>query len=55
MDKQDSIPKTFWAYFDLFRRQKITIDEYSALSGIEKKMLMKYLKKNFANNQKKEK
>lgn len=28
------IPKIFWKYYDLYRREQLTIEEYSAKSGL---------------------
>jgi len=36
-------PKVFWQYYDLYRRGKITIDEYRNLSGISALLLSIYL------------
>ena len=36
MEKSCEMPKIFWKYYDLFRRKKITLDEYSAKTAIDK-------------------
>lgn len=28
------IPKCFWKYYDLYRRKKISLSEFSCLSGL---------------------
>lgn len=29
------IPKIFWKYYDLFRRGKITVDDFSSYTGLD--------------------
>ena len=36
-------PKVFWQYYDLYRRGKITIDEFRSLSGISVSLLSTHL------------
>jgi len=36
-------PKIFWQYYDLYRRRKITIDEFSDKTGISCKELRYFL------------
>jgi len=36
-------PKAFWKYYDLYRRGKISADEYMNLSGFSATMLSRYL------------
>lgn len=37
-------PKCFWKFYDQFRRKKITIKEFSRLSGIKCEQIRCYLK-----------
>ena len=37
------IPKSFWKYYDLYRREIITLKEFSSSSGLPEKELLKYL------------
>lgn len=37
------IPKSFWKYYDMYRRKRITFAEYVALTGIKAKVLNEYL------------
>ena len=37
-------PKVFWKYYDLLRRKKITIQEFSNLSGLNKQNIEQILK-----------
>jgi hypothetical protein len=37
------VPKVFWRYFDLYRRKRITLEEYSEKSGITIAELRAYL------------
>lgn len=39
----NNIPKIFWAFYDLYRRKQITLDEFSQKTNIAKKTLQKYL------------
>ena len=39
----NNIPKIFWAFYDLYRRKQITLDEFSQKTNIAKKNLQKYL------------
>ena len=41
--REFSAPNSFWKYYDLYRRQIITIADYSALSCIPEKDLVKLL------------
>ena len=38
------IPKIFWAFYDLFRRKKIDIAEFSQRSNLSKEEIELYLK-----------
>ena len=38
------IPKIFWKYYDLYRRHKITLSQYSESSGLETWEIKNYLK-----------
>ena len=38
------IPKIFWKYFDLFRRKQITLEVFSAKTGLPKEDILCYLK-----------
>ena len=42
-DDNTSPPKTFWKFYDLYRRKEITFDEYVNLSGIPAPLLSIYL------------
>lgn len=37
------IPKAFWKYYDLYRREKISIEEYSLKSELPQEDLLRYL------------
>lgn len=37
------IPKVFWKYYDLYRREEISLKEYSAKSNLTKDELLRYL------------
>lgn len=37
------IPNIFWKYYDLFRRNQISIRKYSELTGIRTQTIVKYL------------
>ena len=37
------IPKVFWKYYDLYRREEISLKEYSAKSNLTKDELLCYL------------
>ncbi len=39
-----NIPKIFWKYYDLYRRKKITIFEFSEQSKLKTTELYRYLK-----------
>lgn len=39
------IPKEFWKHFDLFRRGKLSLSDFSQLSGISGRQLLRYLAK----------
>ena len=41
--KEIDAPNSFWKYYDLYRRKKITFDKYSILANIPKKSLLYYL------------
>lgn len=34
----NNIPKIFWAFYDLYRRKQITLDEFSQKTNIAKKL-----------------
>ena len=38
------IPKIFWAFYDLFRRKQIDLDEFSQRSNLTKREIEEYLK-----------
>lgn len=38
------LPKTFWKYYDLYRRKEISLKEFAGLTGIPEKTLRAYLK-----------
>ena len=39
-----AIPKSFWKYYDLYRRKKITMEEFSQRTGLTKTEIEAYLK-----------
>lgn len=39
----DDAPKVFWKYYDLFRRNKISMSIFVSLTGIPQKVLSKYI------------
>lgn len=43
MNKKINIPKIFWKYYDLYRRNRITLNEYSLFTKISKETLLIYL------------
>lgn len=43
-DETQSIPKIFWKYFDLYRRKKITLYQYSESTGLPIHDIEKFLK-----------
>ena len=44
-DEQDTEPpKEFWKYYDLYRRKKLSLEEFSKCSEIEIHYLVEYLK-----------
>lgn len=36
-------PKIFWKYFDLYRRKKLTLADYTQKTGISEERLEEYL------------
>lgn len=38
------IPNIFWKYYDLFRRKKITLDEFCALTSLTKEQIEAFLR-----------
>ena len=38
------IPKIFWAYFDLFRRKQLNLDQFSEKTKLSKKEIQRILK-----------
>lgn len=38
------VPKTFWTFYDLYRRKQISLHQFSIKSNIELAMLVAYLK-----------
>lgn len=38
------IPKSFWAYYDLFRRKQITLDQFSKKAGLANEVITRILK-----------
>ena len=44
MKYEINAPKEFWKYFDLFRRKKICLFEFSYLSGIPISEILLFLK-----------
>ena len=45
MEVMTDIPKSFWKYYDLFRRNLISIEEYSRLSELSVEEILAYLKR----------
>ena len=43
MDNTVKIPNIFWKYYDLYRRKKITLKQFSDLSGLSEPKIMQYL------------
>ena len=41
----DELPKIFWKYYDEYRRKKISLKEYSELTGIKENQLKIYVSK----------
>lgn len=39
-----AIPKIFWKYYDLYRRNKINLEEFSQKTGLTKTEIEAYLK-----------
>lgn len=37
------IPKVFWKYYDLYRREEISLKEHSTKSNLTKDELLRYL------------
>ena len=37
------IPKVFWQYYDLYRREEISLEEYSAKADLPKDEIIHYL------------
>lgn len=40
---ENDIPKVFWKYFDLYRRQRITIEEYAQQTNLSEEDILFYL------------
>ena len=38
------IPKTFWAFYDAFRRKQLTLAQFSEKAGLPKEEIARYLK-----------
>ena len=43
MEIMTGIPKSFWKYYDLFRRSLISLEDFSKMSGIPKEELLDFL------------
>lgn len=41
--QDDEIPKIFWKYYDLYRRKKMTIQEYGENTGLQIENIRYYL------------
>lgn len=39
------IPKIFWAYYDLFRRKQISIQEFAAKTGLSEMEIRSFVRK----------
>lgn len=37
------IPKSFWRYYDLYRRKVISLEEYSIKTELSEEAILKYL------------
>lgn len=37
-------PKSFWKFYDLYRRKQISLDQFSQLSGLSVYEICKFLK-----------
>ena len=44
MKSEITIPNIFWKYYDLYRRGKMTIQEFSGCSGLSEVEIRAYLK-----------
>ncbi len=42
-DLGEEIPKIFWKYYDLYRRNKITLDDYTRETNLSASVLQEYL------------
>lgn len=40
----NKIPNAFWAFYDLYRRKIITLDEFAKKTNIDKKLLQVFLR-----------
>lgn len=45
-------PKVFWKYYDLYRRNIITLQEYAKLSGLSKAQISRFLEELYAKEKK---
>lgn len=43
-DNEYKIPNAFWKYYDLYRRNEITLKTFSEKSGLSKEFILLYLK-----------
>ena len=42
--KNENIPKSFWKYYDLYRRKRISLEKFQSLTGIDIITLSNYIK-----------
>ena len=44
MEANKEIPKSFWKYYDLYRRKQISLKEFSLLSDLSEEEILAFLK-----------
>lgn len=42
--KECNAPKSFWKYYDLFRRKKMTLEQFVTLSKLPEHIVLSFLK-----------
>ena len=45
MEAMPEIPKSFWKYYDLFRRKQISLEAFSRLSELTEEEILAFLKR----------
>ena len=45
MEVMTEIPKSFWKYYDLFRRKQISLEDFSRMSKLTEEEILAYLKR----------